>query len=530
MAENFVKRLNYDPIGGATSATAVAYDNDASGLTADNVQDAIDEIALDGDVQQSELDQEIADRIAADDALDDRIDQEIIDRTADVDAEEARALAAEALLIPLTQKGAALGVVPLNASSQVDPIYLPSYVDDVLEFADLASFPVTGETGKIYVALDTNKTYRWSGSAYIEISPSEVTTVFGRAGDVVSTAGDYTASQVTNVPAGNLAATEVQAALNELQTDIDTRALDSDLNTEITDRTNADIALQDDIDDHINDTTGAHEASAISNIPSGNLAATDVQTALDELQTDIDTRALDADLDAEISRATIAEALVQTNLDNHISDATDAHDASAISSIPAGNLAATDVQGALNELQTDIDTRALDSDLDTEIARATAAEDLVQDNLDNHINDATDAHDATAISYDGTVSTLTSTNVQDAIDELTNRPSGSPGDIQETTFTLASSQTDAPVTGLYFNPADIRSFEVLMSVEIDSSLFECVKITGIQKAADFTISIKSTGDISGVTFDVTNLGQVTYSSPSLTTGFVAFRAIVTNKI
>lgn len=46
---------------------------------------------------------------------------------------------------------------------------LPSYVDDVLEFVDLASFPVTGETGKIYLALDTNSTYRWSGSAYVQI-------------------------------------------------------------------------------------------------------------------------------------------------------------------------------------------------------------------------------------------------------------------------------------------------------------------------------------------------------------------------
>lgn len=40
---------------------------------------------------------------------------------------------------------------------------------DVLEFANLASFPVTGESGKIYVALDTNFTYRWSGSAYVQI-------------------------------------------------------------------------------------------------------------------------------------------------------------------------------------------------------------------------------------------------------------------------------------------------------------------------------------------------------------------------
>lgn len=53
------------------------------------------------------------------------------------------------------------GVVP---SSQ-----LPSYVDDILEFADLASLPVIGESSKIYVTLDDNKLYRWSGSMYIEL-------------------------------------------------------------------------------------------------------------------------------------------------------------------------------------------------------------------------------------------------------------------------------------------------------------------------------------------------------------------------
>ena len=47
---------------------------------------------------------------------------------------------------------------------------LPSYVDDVLEYASMSKFPTTGESGKIYTALDTNKMYRWSGSAYIVIS------------------------------------------------------------------------------------------------------------------------------------------------------------------------------------------------------------------------------------------------------------------------------------------------------------------------------------------------------------------------
>lgn len=115
------------------------------------------------------------------------------------------------------QKGVANGIVPLDGNALIPAIYLPSYVDDVLEFANLTSFPVTGENGKIYVALDTSKTYRWSGSVYIEISPSEVTSVFGRSGAVSAQNGDYTASQITNVPSGSVSAITVQAAINELE-------------------------------------------------------------------------------------------------------------------------------------------------------------------------------------------------------------------------------------------------------------------------------------------------------------------------
>lgn len=55
-------------------------------------------------------------------------------------------------------------------NGKVPSTQLPSYVDDVLEFANTGEFPLSGETGKIYVALDTNASYRWSGSAYIEIA------------------------------------------------------------------------------------------------------------------------------------------------------------------------------------------------------------------------------------------------------------------------------------------------------------------------------------------------------------------------
>lgn len=110
---------------------------------------------------------------------------------------------------------------------------LPSYVDDVLEYANLSAFPATGETGKIYVALNTNLTYRWGGTEYVEISKSLAlgeTADTAYRGDRGKTAYDHsqatgnphntTAAQIQNTPAGTVAATTVQGAINELASDI----------------------------------------------------------------------------------------------------------------------------------------------------------------------------------------------------------------------------------------------------------------------------------------------------------------------
>jgi hypothetical protein len=69
-------------------------------------------------------------------------------------------------------KGQASGLASLDETGKVPSAQLPSYVDDVLEFANAAGFPGSGESGKIYVAIDTNLTYRWGGTKYVEISPS----------------------------------------------------------------------------------------------------------------------------------------------------------------------------------------------------------------------------------------------------------------------------------------------------------------------------------------------------------------------
>lgn len=107
-------------------------------------------------------------------------------------------------------KGAVNGLAELDGSGKVPSGQLPSYVDDVVEVANFAALPVTGESGKIYITLDNNLTFRWSGSAYVEISASlalgELSTTAYR-GDRGKTAYDH--SQLTTGNPHNVTKTDV---------------------------------------------------------------------------------------------------------------------------------------------------------------------------------------------------------------------------------------------------------------------------------------------------------------------------------
>lgn len=139
-----------------------------------------------------EADSNLSNRI---DNLDDKIDKEIADREAEIDRIENKfdgvtdeleaALQKEiedrkvgdttitnSLNAFISTKGQPGGLAELDSTGKVPAAQLPSYVDDVLEYSTKAQFPQTGETGKIYVAKDTNLTYRWTGTQYLEISQS----------------------------------------------------------------------------------------------------------------------------------------------------------------------------------------------------------------------------------------------------------------------------------------------------------------------------------------------------------------------
>ena len=98
----------------------------------------------------------------------------------------------------VTGLGVANGIATLDSAGLVPSSQLPSYVDDVLEYLNVAAFPTTGELGKIYVETTGNTTYRWSGSGYTKITSGEVSSVAGKTGVVTLTKSDVGLANVDN--------------------------------------------------------------------------------------------------------------------------------------------------------------------------------------------------------------------------------------------------------------------------------------------------------------------------------------------
>ena len=260
---------------------------------------------------QSNINNEATARSEADAALDSKISKEVSDRTQAVstlqgslDTEIARATKAEQDITSAYEaadttlqnninainnsKGVANGIATLDQNGLVPSSQLPSYVDDVIEVNTFSALPNTGESGKIYITQDTNLTYRWSGTAYVEISQSLA------LGETSSTAyaGDKGKATTDKV---NRMSNKVIVGPNSTESSANNVKL-----LYVTHKTSTNEDSQD-----------SHTISAATTTQAGVMTAAD-KTKLNGLK---DQAGITADIDA-----------VQTNLETHINNKTNPHE------------------------------------------------------------------------------------------------------------------------------------------------------------------------------------------------------------
>ena len=200
----------------------------------------------------------------------------------------------------------------LDTNGKVPSSQLPSYVDDVLEYSAKSNFPSTGESGKIYVDTATNLTYRWSGSAYVEISPSLA------LGETSSTAyrGDrgkiaYDHSQTSHAPSN---AEVNQNAFSNVKVGSTTVAADSKTDTlELVAGTNVTLT-PDATNDKVTITAKDTTYSAATTSAAGLMSATD-KTKLDGIATGANKTTVDSAL-SSTSTNPVQNKVVNTAISN----------------------------------------------------------------------------------------------------------------------------------------------------------------------------------------------------------------------
>lgn len=267
----------------------------------------------------------------------------------------------------------------LSDNGKVPANQLPSYVDDVLEYGTFNTFPTTGEDGKIYVAQDTNLTYRWSGTRYVEISQSLA------LGETSSTAypGDKGKQLSEDLKA------EIGRAKHE-EDDIRAALVAEQNRAEVAEKNNRSLIQKNasDIAIETNNRISGDEALSVSiNAEKDARQDADNKEKLARIEADNKEKAerqsednlIKAKVQQEQTRAENAEKLISNNLNSEISRAKAAEQYEAKSRSDADdsikNLLNTEVSRAKSE------ESKLSSSIATETSRATTAEDAISDRI-----------------------------------------------------------------------------------------------------------------------------------------------------
>lgn len=277
----------------------------------------------------------------------------------------------------------------LSNNGKVPASQLPSYVDDVEEYENILSFPNQGEEGKIYVAKDTNLTYRWGGSTYVEISQSIAlgeTSVTAYPGDKGKQLADDLMAEVDRA---NHEEADIRAALTTEKNRAEASERD---NRNLIEKNTNDIVKE------INNRVAGDESLA-SNINAETLSRQDADDeeklarqeadATEKAERQSEDNLIRAKIEQEQTRAEDAERLISNNLSNEIDRAKAAEQQESNSRSDADDaikaLLNTEVSRAKSE------ESKLAASIVTEVSRATTAENSLSDRITAEQNRATDA-------------------------------------------------------------------------------------------------------------------------------------------
>ena len=260
----------------------------------------------------------------------------------------------------------------LSDNGKVPANQLPSYVDDVLEYGTFNTFPTTGEDGKIYVAQDTNLTYRWSGTRYVEISQSLA------LGETSSTAypGDKGKQLSEDLKAEIGRSNHEDASIREAIAAEQNRAETSEKNNRGLIQKNAsDIAIE------TNNRISGDEALSVSinaekdarqDADDNEKIARQEADATEKAERQSEDNLIRAKIQQEQTRAEDVERLISNNLNSEISRAK-----------AAEKVLTTNLNAEITNRNSEISR--LDTKIEAETTRATNAETTITTNLNTEI-------------------------------------------------------------------------------------------------------------------------------------------------